>query len=138
VKLHKPTKTTAARRYPRNKGALKMECKSLNHVYSIGEQVFDLMTQQMSTITKIKFVIDDGDVYSEEERQSLNPNDKLGDDEFFVITLDVANDEHHGRTPIEFCLPEEAERYRGFPHLVTEEFEAQVRAHGWPDGTPLR
>jgi hypothetical protein len=95
------------------------ECKSLNHTYSVGDQVFDLPSQQLATISKIELVNDNG---KGEERQSVNPtNDNIvfPDPDFFLVTIDAPAVEGYGegRLVFEFCLPEEAERYRGWTEI---------------------
>jgi hypothetical protein len=95
------------------------ECKSLNHTYSVGDQVFDLPSQQLATITKIELVNDNGKC---EERQSVNPtsdNIVFPDPDFFLVTIDAPAVEGYGegRLVFEFCLPEEAERYRGWTEI---------------------
>jgi hypothetical protein len=95
------------------------ECKSQNHNYKVGDQVFDLPSQQMVTILNITLVTDDP-LLTDEERQSVNPTDawNIGHD-YFVVTVDAPADfpgsEAYGpgRLLNEFCLPEEAERFRG-------------------------
>ena len=97
------------------------ECKSLNHTYSVGDQVFDLPSQQLATIQKIERVKHDApDSFSThgEERQSVNPtsdNIVFPDTDFFLVTVDAPAVEGYGEDRLftEFCLPEEAERYRG-------------------------
>jgi hypothetical protein len=97
------------------------ECKSLNHTYLVGDQVFDLPSQQMVTIQKIdlmKYDAIDPFLTHGEERQSFNPtNDNIvsPDPNFFLVTVDAPAVEGYGegRLVYEFCLPEEAERYRG-------------------------
>jgi hypothetical protein len=91
------------------------ECKSLNHTYSVGDQVFDLPSQQLATITKIELVNYKGKC---EGRQSVNPTDDnivFPGPDFFLVTVDAPAVEGYseGRLFTEFCLPEEAERYRG-------------------------
>jgi hypothetical protein len=99
------------------------ECKSLNHTYSVGDQVFDLPSQQLATITKIELRKFDspGSIFNHgvEERPSFNPttdNIVSPNENFFLVTIDPAPavagyDE--GRIVTEFCLPEEADRFRG-------------------------
>lgn len=97
------------------------ECKSLNHTYSVGDQVFDLPSQRLVTILKIELMKHDApDSFSThgEERQSVNPtsdNIVFPDTDFFLVTVDAPAVEGYGegRLFTEFCLPEEAERFRG-------------------------
>jgi hypothetical protein len=112
----------------------KQECKSLNHTYSVGDQAFDLTSKQVVTIAKIVLVFDSTDsADSEKEYQSMNFGAyENGDDDFFVVIVDPP-DEHNGHLNVgEFCLPEEAERYRGFSCIPSAEFEAKVKTFGWP------
>jgi hypothetical protein len=100
------------------------ECKSWQHTYSVGDQVFDLLSKQMVTIQKIVLVKDK----YEEDLQSVKPSDDsdiVGDD-YFVVTVDAGN-----RTIHEFCLLEEAERFRGFDFVPSEGAEAYIKAGGW-------
>jgi hypothetical protein len=98
------------------------EGKSYDHTYSVGDRVFDLPSRQMVTILKIELVEDGG---ATEQFQSVNPSNEFllcGDDAYyFVVTVDapadfpgVENFPGGQRVITEFCLPEEAERYRGF------------------------
>jgi hypothetical protein len=101
------------------------ECKSLNHTYLVGDQVFDLPSQQMVTIQKIELMKHDapGSFSTHgEERQSVNPTSDAivsPDPDFFLVTVDAPAVEGYGegRLVYEFCLPEEAERYRGWTEI---------------------
>ena len=113
------------------------ESKSLDHTFSVGDQVFDLLSQQMVTILKITLVKYDADGEHEEERQSakcMNAEDLnsglYGEEDFFVVTVDAeASDNYSGNGRIfgEFCLPEAAERYRGWDCMPS--LECEIR---WP------
>ena len=110
------------------------ECKSWNHTYKVGDQVFDLLSKQMVAILKIILVTDDYDVdeYVEELR-SMKPSDEEDfEGASFIVTVNVSakrklGDADHDRIGIEFCLPEEAERYRGWDYIPSEEVEAIER-----------
>jgi hypothetical protein len=114
------------------------QCKSFDHTYRVGDQVFDLPSQQIVTILEIRKIVNcDTDEEHEEELQSVKPSDGrfCGDNDFFTITVDAPADfpgvedyPHGHRTSIEICLPEEAERYRGFDCLPSAKFEAEARA----------
>jgi hypothetical protein len=106
------------------------ECKSMDHTYAIGDQVFDLLSQQMVTIAKITLVTEGHD-YKEEEFQSMNFSTyRNGDDDYFVIKVDGPAVEDDLLVTGEFCLLEEAERYRGFDFIPSLEAETLVKAHG--------
>ena len=99
-------------------------CKSWQHTYSVGDQVFDLLSKRMVTIQKIVFVKDE----CEESLQSVKPSDDpyIDGDGYFVVTVDAGS-----RTIHEFCLPEEAERYHGLDFVPSEEAERFIKAGGW-------
>jgi hypothetical protein len=94
--------------------------KSWNHTFLVGDQVYDLLSDQVVPILKIILVTDDSCGGYHEERQSVKPSDDadLGGDKFFVVTVDVPpvidkwGNEGRDRTVGEIFLPEEAEQCR--------------------------
>ena len=95
-------------------------CKSWDHIFSIGDRVFNLRSQRMATIRQImRQKFDEyGDADGEEYFQSIKPGDAHDrlmeeDSEDFYIVIMSGRGENTNCLLTEFCLPEEAERWRG-------------------------
>jgi hypothetical protein len=101
------------------------ESKSWDHTYSVGEQVFDLPSQQMATILKIERLNGTTGRTFKKKYQQINlavcqnaPLQENGDADMFIIIVDVKappESEARGYTRLfgDFCLPEEAKFWRG-------------------------
>jgi hypothetical protein len=111
--------------------------KSSGHTYSVGDQVFDLPSEQMVTILKItliRYPLVEGAECIEIEYQSakdITPDDidagLYGEDDHFVVIVDAPpvgdwNDNYPdgGRVFGEFCLPEEAAEHYGSDFMCSK------------------
>jgi hypothetical protein len=94
-----------------------MSVKSLEHVYAVGEQVFDLPSGQVATIVRIWLVKGRDGEWSEcQSAECISIADVCDGlytpDDFFAIEVDAPPTEDFPRGVRvfgEFCLPEEAD-----------------------------
>ena len=99
------------------------ETKSWNHTFSVGDRVFDIPSQREVTILKIFKNRDPKEELPSLKPSDVNPDEDDIEDDIFV-TVDAPADFPDAetypdgtRTIYEFCLLEEAERYRAKAEL---------------------